>query len=99
MPMSHLSAELWTQIFDLATNDDILLLTDIPTSLAESVWIRNDWGIYFGGDAASKWSLRTPEQAMDILQVRGYTTKKVSCLHFFECCSCINLLIGNCLHM
>lgn len=70
-----LPAEIWTRIFDLAADDDILFRPGIPTSLAESAWCQ---GYYIGsGGSAPEWKLRSPEQAMDILQKRSFATKQV----------------------
>jgi len=63
-----LPAELWTQIFDLAADEDILFIHALPTSFGESVWWRDHTG---------RWRLRSPQQAMNLLQARSYATKKV----------------------
>lgn len=75
--MSALPAEIWTQIFDLAADEDLLFQPGIPTSLAESAWVQDYWKSQIKDESTSKWSLRAPEQAMDILQRRSYGTKKV----------------------
>jgi hypothetical protein len=73
-----LPSEIWTQIFDLATDDDALSLRPILTSFAESAWSKVYWKMYIGsGDPASQWRVRSPEQIRDILQRRNYATKKV----------------------
>jgi hypothetical protein len=70
-----LPAEVWTRIFELAADDDILFRPGIPTSLTESAWYQDyNWKNY----PALEWKLRSPEQAMDVLQRRSYATKKVS---------------------
>ena len=70
-----LSAEIWTRIFDLAANHDILFQPGIPTCLAESAW----WKIYLHGrgDPTSEWSLKSPEQSIELLERRGHATKQV----------------------
>ena len=70
-----LPAELWTQIFDLAADEDILFIHALPTSFGESVWWRDHTG---------RWRLRSPQQAMNLLQARSYATKKVfrSLIHY-----------------
>ena len=75
-----LPAEIWTRIFDLAADDDILFRPGFPSSLAESAWYKDYWNIYVDqghGNSASEWRLTSPQQAMDILQRRSYATKKV----------------------
>ncbi|KAF9524338.1 hypothetical protein CPB83DRAFT_820210 [Crepidotus variabilis] len=75
--MAGLPAEIWTQIFDLAADEDLLFQPGIPTALAESAWFREYWrSQLLVKDSSSDWSLRSPEQAMDILQRRSYATKK-----------------------
>lgn len=73
-----LPAEIWTQIFGLAADEDILFQPGFPTSLAESAWCRDYWKFRLDVNDPSEWNLRSPEQALDILQKRSYATKKVS---------------------
>lgn len=71
-----LPAEIWARIFDLAADDDILFRPGIPTTLAESAWCKDDRKTYLTR-GNPEWALRSPEQAMDVLQRRSYSTKKV----------------------
>lgn len=64
-----LPAEVLTQIFALATDEDLIFQYALPTSLANSSWFR-----HFNGD----WALRPPEEAGNLLMRRSYKTKKVS---------------------
>ncbi|KAF8885315.1 hypothetical protein BD779DRAFT_1646693 [Infundibulicybe gibba] len=61
-----LPAEIWTQIFDYAADEDILFQPVLPTSMAESAWFR-----HFTGN----WELRTPHAALAILHTRIRATK------------------------
>ncbi|PPR05316.1 hypothetical protein CVT26_011575 [Gymnopilus dilepis] len=63
-----LPAEIWTQIFDLAADEDLLFQPGIPTGMAESAWVKDR----ILGD----WRLRSPQEAMNMLQRRSYATKK-----------------------
>ncbi|KDR66534.1 hypothetical protein GALMADRAFT_80689 [Galerina marginata CBS 339.88] len=65
--LADLPAEIWTQIFDLAADEDILFQQGIPTVMAESAWYKNVVGM---------WNLRTPQEALNMLQRRSYATKK-----------------------
>ena len=67
--MPELPSEIWSQIFDLAADEDILFLPGIPTSMAESAWYRDI--------IVNEWRLRSPQEAMNMLQRRSYATKKV----------------------
>ena len=76
-----LPGEIWTQIFEFATDEDVLFQPGIQTSMAESAWYRDSLGF---GNPSSKWSLRSPEKAMDILLRRSYTTKKVNVVRLLK---------------
>ncbi|KAF8189536.1 hypothetical protein K438DRAFT_1722182 [Mycena galopus ATCC 62051] len=65
--MVDLPAELWTQVFDLAADEDVIFQHGLPTTMAESVWYKD-----FFGD----WALRSPQDALDLVQRRSYATKK-----------------------
>ena len=67
-----LPAEIWIQIFYLAADEDIIIQHGLPTVLAESAWYKN-------GD---EWKLRSPQEAMEMLQRRSYAMKKVSLFVF-----------------
>ena len=67
-----LPAEIWIQIFYLAADEDIIIQHGLPTVLAESAWYKN-------GD---EWKLRSPQEAMEMLQRRSYAMKKVSFIRF-----------------
>ena len=70
-----LPAEIWIQIFYLAADEDIIIQHGLPTVLAESAWYKN-------GD---EWKLRSPQEAMEMLQRRSYAMKKVSLFRFASC--------------
>jgi hypothetical protein len=63
-----LPAEIWIQIFYLAADEDIIIQHGLPTVLAESAWYKD------GVD----WKLRSPQEAMEMLQRRSYAMKKVN---------------------
>ncbi|KAF8623004.1 hypothetical protein AX15_006596 [Amanita polypyramis BW_CC] len=72
MPMSSganldLPSEIWTQIFDLAADEDLIFQYGLPTAMAESAWFMSVVG---------EWALRTPQEALNLLQRRSYATKK-----------------------
>lgn len=73
MAMQHkvvdLPAEIWIQIFYLATDEDIIIQHGLPTVLAESAWYK---------DRDDEWELRSPQDAMEMLQRRSYAMKKVN---------------------
>ncbi|KAI6021245.1 hypothetical protein EDC04DRAFT_2869846 [Pisolithus marmoratus] len=71
----RLPPELWSYIFDLAADEDVIFYPGLPTSMAQSTWSR---AIY------DKWSVRTPQDTINIIQRRSYATKKflVRCLFF-----------------
>ncbi|TEB38425.1 hypothetical protein FA13DRAFT_1620823 [Coprinellus micaceus] len=64
-----LPAEVLTQIFSLASDEDLLFQYALPTSLANSSWFKHISG---------EWALRTPQEAGNILMRRSYKTKKAS---------------------
>lgn len=66
--MGSFPAEIWTQIFDLAADEDVIFQYGLPTTVAESAWYKN------GQD---KWVLRSPAEALNLVQRRSYKTKKV----------------------
>jgi hypothetical protein len=66
--MADLPAELWTHIFDLAADEDVLFQHGLPATMAESAWYK---------DFSGKWTLRSPKDALDLVQRRSYATKKV----------------------
>ncbi|KAF5369014.1 hypothetical protein D9758_002827 [Tetrapyrgos nigripes] len=63
----HLPDELWQQIFDQAADEDVISSYGLPTNMAECVWYRNGFG---------EWALRTPQEAINLLQRQSYATKK-----------------------
>ena len=67
-PDSDLPAELWTHIFDLAADEDVIFQYALPTAMAESAWFRTVFG---------EWALRSPQEALNLIQRRSYATKKV----------------------
>ena len=64
-----LPAEVLTQIFSLASDEDLLFQYALPTSLANSSWFKHISG---------EWALRTPQEAGNLLMRRSYKTKKAS---------------------
>ncbi|KAJ7582564.1 hypothetical protein C8J56DRAFT_1055618 [Mycena floridula] len=60
--------ELWNNIFKLAIDEDLVFSPWLPTNLAESAWVYNNYN--------QKWYLRPPHEAMNILQRKSYFTKK-----------------------
>ena len=62
-----LPAEIWIQIFYLAADEDIIIQHGLPTVLAESAWYKD----------RDEWKLRSPQEAMEMLQRRSYAMKKV----------------------
>lgn len=67
-----LPSEIWTQIFDLAADEDLIFRYGLPTSMAESAWFKS---------VIEEWALRTPQEALNLIQRRSYATKKASRLH------------------
>ncbi|KAJ7137473.1 hypothetical protein C8R43DRAFT_612016 [Mycena crocata] len=67
MFMAELSSELWTQVFDLAADEDVIFQHGLPTSMAESAWFTD----FFG-----EWATRFPQDALELVQRRSYATKK-----------------------
>ena len=76
-----LLAEIWARIFNLAADHNILFQPGFSTSLAESAW----WKFYLHG--TSEWSLKSPEQGIELLERKGHATKQVlsylSLFHYF----------------
>ncbi|KAJ7054352.1 hypothetical protein C8F01DRAFT_1221349 [Mycena amicta] len=64
--MPDLPAELWIQVFELAADEDVIFQHALPTSMAESAWFKNDVG---------DWDLRSPQDAIEELERRSYSTK------------------------
>jgi hypothetical protein len=60
-------AEIWIQIFYLTADEDIIIQDGLHTVLAELAW-------YKDGD---EWKLRSPQEAMEMLQ-RSYPMEKVN---------------------
>ncbi|KAJ6475925.1 hypothetical protein C8R47DRAFT_985632 [Mycena vitilis] len=65
--MPDLPSELWTQVFDLAADEDVIFQHGLPTTMAESAWFKD----FFG-----EWALRSPQDALGLVQTRSYATKK-----------------------
>ena len=70
-----LPSEIWNQIFDLASDEDVIFQYGLPTVMAESAWFKNPFG---------EWTLRSPQEAINLVQRRAYFTKKVYFL--LVCC-------------
>ncbi|KAI4518339.1 hypothetical protein K525DRAFT_208782 [Schizophyllum commune Loenen D] len=62
-----LPSEIWNQIFDLASDEDVIFQYGLPTVMAESAWFKNPFG---------EWTLRSPQEAINLVQRRAYFTKK-----------------------
>jgi hypothetical protein len=73
--MDRFPAEIWTQIFDLAADEDVIFQYGLPTSMAESAWYKN---------GLDQWLLRSPADALNLVQRRSYKTKKVRYLLLVE---------------
>lgn len=67
MPCDSLPAEVWTYIFDLATEEPILSNLALPTAWDESAWFRTVF---------EEWALKSPTDRIHDIQRRGYKTKK-----------------------
>ncbi|KAJ4477155.1 hypothetical protein J3R30DRAFT_3290820 [Lentinula aciculospora] len=63
----ELPDEILTQIFDLAADEDVIFQYGLPTVMAEAAWFKN---------ALGEWALRSPQDAVNIVQRRSYATKK-----------------------
>ncbi|TFK47613.1 hypothetical protein OE88DRAFT_1665852 [Heliocybe sulcata] len=62
-----LPAELWTYIFDLATEEPALLDCSIPVAWDQSVWFKTMFG---------EWALKPPHERLNEIQRKSYATKK-----------------------
>ena len=65
----ELPAEIWVQIFHLASDDDLMFQYGLQTSFSVHAW----WKAFHG-----EWLLRSPREALNYIQKRSYFTKKVS---------------------
>ncbi|EGO03152.1 hypothetical protein SERLA73DRAFT_174592 [Serpula lacrymans var. lacrymans S7.3] len=63
-----LPPELWSYIFDLAADEDVIFYPGLPTTMAQSTWFKPPW--------KDDWQLRTPQDAINMIQRRSYATKK-----------------------
>ncbi|KAH7882849.1 hypothetical protein F5I97DRAFT_142084 [Phlebopus sp. FC_14] len=63
----RLPPELWSYIFDLAADEDVIFYPGLQTSMAQSTWVKSIFG---------NWDLRTPRDVINIIQRRSYATKK-----------------------
>lgn len=66
--MDRFPAEIWAQIFDLAADEDVIFQYGLPTTMAESAWYKH---------GVDQWMLRSPAEALNLVQRRSYKTKKV----------------------
>ncbi|TRM59551.1 hypothetical protein BD626DRAFT_572510 [Schizophyllum amplum] len=66
-PALTLPSEIWNRIFDLASDEDVIFQYGLPTVMAESAWFKNAFG---------EWTLRSPQEAINLVQRRSYSTKK-----------------------
>ncbi|KZT22711.1 hypothetical protein NEOLEDRAFT_1119019 [Neolentinus lepideus HHB14362 ss-1] len=67
MPCASLPAELWSYIFDVATEEPVLSDCSIPTAWDESIWFRTMFG---------EWALKPPHERVNEVQRKSYATKK-----------------------
>ncbi|KAJ7260379.1 hypothetical protein B0H12DRAFT_1014155 [Mycena haematopus] len=65
--MVDLPTELWTHVFDLAADEDVIFQHGLRTTMAESAWVKD----FFG-----EWALRSPQDELNLVQRRSYATKK-----------------------
>ncbi|KAI6104143.1 hypothetical protein F5141DRAFT_1029674 [Pisolithus sp. B1] len=63
----RLPPELWSYIFDLAADENVIFYPGLPTSMTPSTWSRAIYG---------EWKVRTPQDTINITQRRSYATKK-----------------------
>ncbi|KAG2741871.1 hypothetical protein P692DRAFT_201842185 [Suillus brevipes Sb2] len=63
-----LPPELWSHTFVLAADGDTIFYHGLPTSITQSSWVLTR---FLG------WQLKTPRDSINIVQRRGYATKKV----------------------
>lgn len=66
--MIDLPAELWNSIFNLASDEGAIFDHSLPTVMAESIWFLSLF---------KEWQLRTPQESLNLIQRRSYSTKKV----------------------
>ncbi|KAJ7469698.1 hypothetical protein FB451DRAFT_1476595 [Mycena latifolia] len=59
--MPDLPSEVWTQVFDLAADEDLIFEYGLPTTMSESEWFED----YFGD-----WALRSPQDVLDLAIVQ-----------------------------
>ena len=69
----RLPPELWSNIFDLAADEDVIFYPGLPTSMTQSTWSRAVFG---------EWKVRTPQDTANIIQRRSYATKKASIVSY-----------------
>ncbi|TFK20786.1 hypothetical protein FA15DRAFT_673188 [Coprinopsis marcescibilis] len=73
-----LPSEVWTEIFTLAADEDLIFQYALPTCMADSSWFKHVTG---------NWALRSPQEAVNLLMRRSYRTKKailVTCKRWHE---------------
>ncbi|KAF7300728.1 NTF2 domain-containing protein [Mycena chlorophos] len=64
--MNSLPPEVWVSIFELASDEDVIFHPALPTCMAESAWHK---------DENDDWKLRSPDDAIQQVQRRSYSTK------------------------
>ncbi|EIW77427.1 hypothetical protein CONPUDRAFT_168355 [Coniophora puteana RWD-64-598 SS2] len=64
---NRIPPELWSHIFDIAADEDVIFFPGLPTKMSQSSWYKH---------VAGRWKLRTPQDAINIIQRRSYFTKK-----------------------
>ncbi|KAK7034625.1 hypothetical protein VNI00_012267 [Paramarasmius palmivorus] len=69
--ISMLPDELWIQIFEYATDEDVLLQPALPTSMSNYAWyIRENLD-----EETREWKLRSPEEALNVVQRESWEVK------------------------
>ncbi|KAF9240411.1 hypothetical protein BU15DRAFT_74003 [Melanogaster broomeanus] len=63
----RLPPELWSHIFDLAADEDVIFYPGLQSAMAQSTWYKLLWG---------GWIVRTPRDTINMIQRRSYATKK-----------------------
>ncbi|KAF9037787.1 hypothetical protein BDZ89DRAFT_1010859 [Hymenopellis radicata] len=65
--MEAFPAEILSLIFVFASDEDVLFQHGLPTTMASSAWFKGMFGV---------WTLRSPNEALNVLQRRSYSTKR-----------------------
>ncbi|KAJ7200156.1 hypothetical protein GGX14DRAFT_660667 [Mycena pura] len=79
--MLDLPAEIWTHVFDIAADEDVIFHHGLPTAMAESAWFKDFHG---------EWALRSPQDALELIQRRSYGTKKARHSRLLTLCAILD---------